>query len=1175
MIQQTFAAAAAYDYVTAHQRASALDRLLASPSDESALARGVLALDLVDRAGIRRSARGRSALLTRAIDPLRGVYRGSSNEVCRAALVQPVEGPSDLGLLGPNARALDPFESGKPSLAVWLRAYEKAVTFADEGKLAWALMPELLHDRGEAPGRDPRLTRTYMRVTALALGHIKAARALALEAPPDHRAVSVLGLASEPGAVRDEAIARALIDLAEVTASAPVGRAASEDAALDALLTTALHGASLPPLVSGPYFKALESSLAAKLRSDLADRTGFSAAALHVAGVALRALIGVDVGFDRAAAAIVKALAKTSAHPELAALASAITRLAALTQTGDLTPRSVGAQTPKRDLREARDALSRALAGLADQKPPRNVVDDLTALTVGVIALAAPGKEAPKVAKAPSAKACEPPPKEPDVYARRALDRLGDVRRRLLSYPTMRSGEGAFIEAARLLVVVLSDAMDHLAKSAIPTIPWSEAKPMMERGLMRPAPDKAPLATALYGLLRGLLLKPPKGDFLAEHQKDLSTAAPLLASLFGGDHPLSRVLAAMGQGGSKDGARALVAAAARALFDANARDEAELALSAAILVSTVTHAPPAEAAVSLAAAMQSDVTWPLVVAKARFGSSGAPDVAALDRAAQAITGESTCEGLRAEAFVEASRGLHLASTGKLSEGRALLEQALTRAERAGLTVPKRVVRYVGETAALTFSLEMGASFGGLLLSGADSYGVGIGPRGFGPSPGVSRGWAPFDSPAERDEAARAYVQIAALTSVLHFLSGDDLRAIHAAGLALSALSGALRLGPRILVATEPEAWARDARGAMILAAQLAAEQGHTFLAGDLWAAIHKGGAAEAELLSSIEPLPPLLAPFPALAPVAKRAQLPIRVLAHKPPCDDRGAKKKRGKRKKQAPLFGMFEEPACALYPQAIALRIADKLPWLPRLHRAFGAAADCPLSRRSLDTFLGAADRGRYDPDAFLTAVTEAAQEGLIYDAAALLTRHAKRGHCAPRVVAAARALGASADLPPSMRADLLTMVVNCQSASSGPSLPEDARALDEVTKRLPDPTRNLTLSLSMGDLAVTQGRWALLGAITASPDYLSRWLGVHPDATLSALVLHHASLAARGLPIDRAATEEAYLSACELLPANERKARCAEVRALRDGKAEKREALAKKMVEGLLADAAVKTVK
>jgi len=301
----------------------------------------------------------------------------------------------------------------------------------------------------------------------------------------------------------------------------------------------------------------------------------------------------------------------------------------------------------------------------------------------------------------------------------------------------------------------------------------------------------------------------------------------------------------------------------------------------------------------------------------------------------------------------------------------------------------------------------------------------------------------------------------------------------------------------------------------------------------------------------------VLGGIPELGPVTARARRSLQVLAAPLPCTVAKVE------------VGGYEEVTCELYPAAISLRIADALKKLPRLRRG-AEGARCP-SLRSLDAFLAGADRGTYDPDAFTRAVEGLRADGKGYDASALLARHKQANHCSPALVAAARALGRSPQRGPALRADLLSSAVNCTAVAGGPEVELDVLALDDETRRLPDPSRGLKLVVSIADLAARTDRWELLGKLVDKPDFVGRWMGVHPNAAAAALVLDHAVRALRGEPAAApgGGTQGTYRLLCETFPAPERAEMCAIVAALRAplaGPAADRQALAKEAVRKLV---------
>ena len=60
-------------------------------------------------------------------------------------------------------------------------------------------------------------------------------------------------------------------------------------------------------------------------------------------------------------------------------------------------------------------------------------------------------------------------------------------------------------------------------------------------------------------------------------------------------------------------------------------------------------------------------------------------------------------------------------------------------------------------------------------------------------------------------------------------------------------------------------------------------------------------------------------------------------------------------------------------------------------------------------------------------------------------------------------RTLGRNESLGPLLRSDLLSSAVNCTVLAGGPEVLADVLLLNQVSRDLPNPTRNLRLLLSM----------------------------------------------------------------------------------------------------------------
>jgi hypothetical protein len=372
----------------------------------------------------------------------------------------------------------------------------------------------------------------------------------------------------------------------------------------------------------------------------------------------------------------------------------------------------------------------------------------------------------------------------------------------------------------------------------------------------------------------------------------------------------------------------------------------------------------------------------------------------------------------------------------------------------------------------------------------------------------------------------------------------------------------VKLGPRAILSHKPAGWGDEARPVLVLAAQLAAEAGMPLFAGDLWTVVRQGlddKLDDKDVAAVLDRLPIGVAGVPELTDAAKRARRALQVLADPLPCTNAKVE------------LGGFEAVSCAEYPLALSLRVADVLKKLPRLRHGGEPGAHCG-SLRALDTFLAGADRGAYDPDAFTRAEEALRADGKVYESAVMLARLKLPAQCNPTIVGAARALGRSPLLGPSLRADLLGAAVNCTVMTGGPDVEADVVAVDAETKKLPDPTRNLRTVLSIAELASRTDRWALLAKIVAEPDFVGRWMNVHPNAATAALLLDHAVSAIQGQPVAIERTRAGYELLCVTFKSPERADLCGTIEALRAplrGPMEERQRLAREAVRKLLASA------
>ncbi|MEJ7734241.1 MAG: hypothetical protein WKG00_34230, partial [Polyangiaceae bacterium] len=327
--------------------------------------------------------------------------------------------------------------------------------------------------------------------------------------------------------------------------------------------------------------------------------------------------------------------------------------------------------------------------------------------------------------------------------------------------------------------------------------------------------------------------------------------------------------------------------------------------------------------------------------------------------------DDACRRPDAEDMLGAMGAVRDFARGERARAAQALDALLARAEQRGLQVPKVTHRYAESTGNRRWSVSLDVSLGAGFIQGASALGMSLGLRsGRSNEDAFSIELAPPSADAD-EETARVYVHLAALAATYHFLEGDAARAEVDAARAVAAVAAGVRLGERRIAAAGPR-WAADARGTLAVAAQLAAEAGR--LPGRRPVGAARGGlpseSDDAEVAAVLHPPPPALAA--ALAPpgggaptpsgdveaAVRRAAGSLRTVAAPLACTDAKVE------------IGGMEESACDRYPLALSLRIADALPWLPRLRPGGVVSRGCP-ALRAVDRFLAAREARTYDPDA------------------------------------------------------------------------------------------------------------------------------------------------------------------------------------------------------------------
>jgi hypothetical protein len=1109
----------------------------------------------------------------------------SRSHDCDAVRVPPMEGVRDLAfanrIVGALARdPAAPPRAGQLSIHDWLGRYEAMIGHVERTRTVWAHAVPLVYQRGDAAGLNPAGTATYRRVTELVLQHLAAEKALQEAFPVRYRAFAQIGLIMSPGLLADEKLQKALVKLTEASVQDKLAAATEAEGVLEGVFTGAFAGLSYPPALQEAHYLALQSALSAKLHGDLLQKTGWGVAGLYAADAVYRVASDHGPNLRFSSNQIARALAAADVpYPAVAALATASARYAALAATRKLDPGVTRIEKFSPERRAARDGLRSALAGLgAPGEAPGNVLDDVADLTDGLIATLSVAVADAFAKKTPKPGACPTRVAVPlDPGTRRALARLGDVRRRILAHPRYREGSGVWVRRVRLLVTVLSDAMDLALSSDAKKRPSFTVSPADAQRAVEGAfqeLDRRAVAEAVsggYALVRDFISAKSPEEFIKRDAPNLRRALAGLIALFKSDPSGARghelgvalldALATMSVHKIDQDLSSALISYASSFYAMKQPDQGDLCLLASLVLSSVLHTTPSREALELAARNQSRISWAMRFSGEVHRSGPAvPDPSAYADDLRKAT-DDACQAADADATITVMQAIHDFHGGKRKEARAALDRVLEKADAKGLGVPRMTYKYEEKTPTKIFALTIDLSYGSGILANGNNFQLGLGFRTSGDTEGsMTAQLSPMDSAKSGEDAARYYVHAAALATVYHFLEGDHERAIAAGQRAAGALSRGVKLGSRMLRTDKPATWGADAREILIVAAQQAADAGMPMLAGDLWSVVRQGFSEsldDKEVARMFDTVPLGISGLKDLKPVYERARRSLKVVAAPLPCTDAKVE------------LGGYEEPACEAYPTAVSLRVADVLKKLPRLRRGTEAAPHCgPL--KSLDAFLGAADKGQYDPDLFTRAVEELRGDGKLYDAAVLLARQKHPNHCSPTIVTASRALGRSPLLGPGMRADLLASAVNCTATTGGPEVLADVLALDDETRAVPDPMHGLRFTLSMAELASRSDKWETLGKLAERPGFVDRWMSIHPNAAAAALLLDHAAAAINGVAVNLEKTRTSYQLLCETFPPGDRAALCAMIAGLRaplTGPMAERQRQARESVKRMLA--------
>lgn len=1105
---------------------------------------------------------------------LRAMY--APREACLDIPIDGFDDVDDLFLANSIGRKLNSSLGSKPSsnatlgLTEWLPKYEALVRNVDEARSTWSHAFALTQERGELGGVSLVGTPTHKRVNELVLAHIGALAQLVQTHPERARLMSIVTLAYARGIIGTPTLRDALVDLLRRAVETRMTAANDASTLFQSTFAGVLAATAYPPAIQGPVYSGLFTTFHDKLKRDFSKQTGWSVAGLFAADAAAGFLAGNPPDLGPVANEISRAL-NDPALPErpLGRLVAASARYLALGVDKQLDPDAVDAARWPASRKAARDALREAVAGLSDPSAPLSatLLDDVAMLgDQTMAALATILQDKPSG----SGPVCAGADAGPSPAARRVLVRVSELRQKVLANPSLAKG-GPSVGRLRFALTILSDVIDiaNRKKKDAPivfTVSDAEAERIVVDALGTwEKRDVAGVVASSYGIARRWL-----GGFNSKGMagSDVDRARKLitsLASLFRDDttgtsvtlfDALSKAASMRATAGNADAPVELILVEyARSLRSLGKPDQADLCLLGAMLVAVVAEHSVRDEAIAAADQASSELGWTLRFARevfrARKGFAPDPSVYA-EGMRQAVS--RSCENPAiADQVVNVMDAMRIASTGDRAKARRTLETFLTNVEQQGFTLPRMNYKYEEKTASKVFSTSLEVSLGAGFVNDSSRFQIGLGIRSPGQPEGSIEARLLPDSPERDTEMVRYYVHVGAAAALMHFLDGDPDAGAARMGRVIDTAFFGLRLGSRPVAAPDPKTAAADARGVLAVVAVLASDAGMPLLAGDIWSLIRTTLAPDTDdraIADILGNLPIALSAVSSTKPPIEKAKRGLRVVAEPLACTTEKVE------------LGGYEAPACDEYPHALALRAGGALNKLPHLRR--DPAKTCATSLSTLDTFLVGVEKGGYDPDAFTRAVGDLVAAGHTYDAGVLLARQRQPTHCNPALVAAARAVGRSAAVGRSLRADVLSVAINCSLLDEATL--SDISLIDAETRALADRGRNLSLLAFAAELGMARGRWDVLGRLAKDPTFVSRWLDTNPKAAMfAALLARAAAILTKDPSIADGANDVVDLFCVKLTPMDP--GACAAIEAMRrSAGTPEAEKIAKDSVDGAL---------
>lgn len=1155
-----------------------------------------------DRPEARAYEQRRAHLLASVPEEMRPLLDrmwGDPSAACTVTLPPSFDQVRDLGFAYLLPQAILPAGAkdarGRLTLADWYPRYEKLIALVERTRTGYFGVNMLVVERGGATSIVPTGSDANRRVDILALKHTRGLEALA-KAKPGYVGIAQLGFLGSPGG--DENLQKAVNELARVSAQ---GSLANAHDGWDVLLNTAMGiilSGNMAADIREQHLVALAGAFAGKLGGELRSSTGWGVASAYAADLVYRFMTDRAPDPAQSVSQIARALETDPkiVQPGIASLVSALVRYAALAAEGNLGPpivRETDSVVASRTA--ARKSLRDALLALSpEDRPEPRLLNELTTLAdnaAATLALAITSSVTKPKSQDPSAE-CDKDEGAADPRIVNALGKLRDQRRSVLQSKSLAAGSDKWSKRARLVAVLLSDLVDVVGTSLAP--PKRTKSDASARKSSLPVPSQTTffvtpaeaekafgegldsfgaelgvqvVAQSLYALARGFLSDGV--TYLAKdgrgRARDLLVAlSPLVAepgaSTKEGGGLLLALASVLGANVAAGDAPGYVKTA-RELYDQGRAKEADTVLLAAVVTAAVTGEPIWPELFELASLKRSSTAWLfdfLKYSKPAGQAAAATSVGARPQFQQGL------ESMMKEHCAQASSStisevLDAVERFKANTDRpkalADLDIALDKGA-ADLTLPHVSFTFVQETRTRALNLSIDVALAAPFVSNTGGFNVGGGFKSAGTAQlALKVGVDTADAKRTRDDSARYYVQASATAAALHFLAGEPAKADRSIARALGAVTQRSWLyTPGIT--DEPGRFAEPALGMFALVAQQAIETGRPFLAGVLLqiirASLDPRTARAQDFVALLDELPKPLLGLAEMEPVAQRARNTLALIGGGLACA--------GARLDKA----LFLKPTCAGYPLAIALRLTDAIAAMPTLTAGKKAASDVSCSAyAAIDRFLVPAQNGTYEPERLMDAVDRLLEQDKLFDATFLLTRPRDPGHCGERVVQQMRKATDQLAGVASLRADLLTAIVNCEVGGETAPLTADLTLLDAELSRVGDPSRQIQIGLFAAVLAMRRNEPVLIESIVQKPGFLASHRE-HGSLLPIALTLDHVANALAGKEIDVQGTQRDMDFLCGLndLPAGPDT--CKTLRQLREPNADA--AARRRVAEGVL---------